>query len=110
MVRRFRPDFSELLTVLANQRPSRPVLYEFAIGGHVLQGWTNVGRREGDTHLTVIRYLVDAYARGGYALGSANSVLDYVPLANYLAMRDAALSRRSHREASEPEQAHGRII
>jgi uroporphyrinogen decarboxylase len=38
--------------------------------------------------------MLDRTAAGGYALGTGNSVPDYVPDANYFAMTRAALERR----------------
>ena len=41
---------------------------------------------------SAVRWLIEEMAPGGgYCLGSANSIPDYVPYENYLALRDAGL-------------------
>ena len=42
------------------------------------------------------RKLIDMGRQGGYALGSGNSIPDYVPLENYLSMLKAARDARKN--------------
>ncbi|MFW5789147.1 MAG: uroporphyrinogen decarboxylase family protein [Spirochaetota bacterium] len=151
--RTIQPDFDQLLSVLANRRSSRRVLFEFAIGGHVLSLWTDRERPGPDDHAGTLRQMPDviemgydakhsfedkifpveetyrtwgssiailggidvdflargsepdiaarsramldlADERGGYALGSGNSIPEYVPAQRFLAMRDVAIAAR----------------
>jgi len=75
----FQPDFRHFADVMRNRRPARLPLYEHIIKASVLE------------RILGLRFRAAAQ---GYALGSGNSIPDYVPVENYLAMVRAAQTIR----------------
>ncbi len=114
---RRKPDFSNLLAVLARKVPARPTLFEFfwlfaKDAGkhtcHVLETtfWAKYRMSEPGSLASISGFRGEPFffndrlnqtlpgrrpaaARGGYALGTGNSIPMYVPDENYLAIISA---------------------
>lgn len=113
-ISQFEPDYRHLLAAAQNQRPARLPLYEHIISPKVMEkilGLAKYSKRIGllggiDVDLLCrnspdrVYQIVLEKARkyrlqaNGFALGSGNSIPDYVPIEGYLAMIKAAQAIR----------------
>jgi uroporphyrinogen decarboxylase len=64
-MRMFQPDFSQLLKVLSNQAPDRPVLFELYMNMPLYE-LVNGRKLPADDQLTRSRFIIEAYQKMGY--------------------------------------------
>ena len=80
IIRKPQPDFSRLLKVLARDgKPDFVPFYELFVNSGTMEKL--LGKK-----ITCRESTVEFYYKAGYALGSGNSIPDYVPVQNYLKM------------------------
>jgi len=75
----WKPDIENLYKVLRRETPPRPVLYELFLNARLYQRLSQRPYREGETMLTALQRVVEAFYTAGYDYASASACSMYFP-------------------------------